>query len=156
MYGFCDDHSGKMDWENQTTKIRKWQSFETYIRPVIQIPELWLLFLSVMVAGTDSYPTVCNPLLLLPPIPPSIRVFSNESTLRMRWPTPTLFPLPCALRFYSLNQAHILLFTFIHPVFSPLSPLMFHLWPISLLILHIFQKYLSTPMNILQPDDFQL
>ena len=26
------------------------------------------------------------PLLLLPPIPPSIRVFSNESTLRMRWP----------------------------------------------------------------------
>ena len=27
-----------------------------------------------------------HPLLLLPPIPPSIRVFSNESTLRMRWP----------------------------------------------------------------------
>ena len=30
---------------------------------------------------------LCRPLLLLPPIPPSIRVFSNESTLRMRWPT---------------------------------------------------------------------
>ena len=28
----------------------------------------------------------CCPLLLLPPIPPSIRVFSSESTLRMRWP----------------------------------------------------------------------
>ena len=28
----------------------------------------------------------CRPLLLLPPIPPSIRVFSNESTLRIRWP----------------------------------------------------------------------
>ena len=28
----------------------------------------------------------CRPLLLLPPIPPSITVFSNESTLRMRWP----------------------------------------------------------------------
>ena len=28
----------------------------------------------------------CRPLLLLPPIPPSIRVFSNESTLWMRWP----------------------------------------------------------------------
>ena len=27
-----------------------------------------------------------SPLLLLPPIPPSIRVFSNESTLHMRWP----------------------------------------------------------------------
>ena len=29
---------------------------------------------------------LCHPLLLLPPIPPSIRVFSNESVLRMRWP----------------------------------------------------------------------
>ena len=29
---------------------------------------------------------LCHPLLLLPPIYPSIRVFSNESTLRMRWP----------------------------------------------------------------------
>ena len=29
---------------------------------------------------------LCHPLLLLPPIPPSIRAFSNESTLRMRWP----------------------------------------------------------------------
>ena len=29
---------------------------------------------------------LCHPLLLLPPIPPSIRIFSNESTLRMRWP----------------------------------------------------------------------
>ena len=28
----------------------------------------------------------CHPLLLLPPIPPSIRVFSNESTLCMKWP----------------------------------------------------------------------
>ena len=29
---------------------------------------------------------LCHPLLLLPPVPPSIRDFSNESTLRMRWP----------------------------------------------------------------------
>ena len=29
---------------------------------------------------------LCRPLLLLPPIPPNIRVFSNESPLRMRWP----------------------------------------------------------------------
>ena len=29
---------------------------------------------------------LCRPLLLLPPIPPSIRVFSNESTLPVRWP----------------------------------------------------------------------
>ena len=29
---------------------------------------------------------LCHPLLLLPPVPPSIRVFSNKSTLHMRWP----------------------------------------------------------------------
>ena len=34
----------------------------------------------------SSHPILCRPLLLLPPIPPSIRVFSNESTLRMKWP----------------------------------------------------------------------
>ena len=33
-----------------------------------------------------SHLILCRPLLLLPPIPPSIRVLSNESTLRMRWP----------------------------------------------------------------------
>ena len=34
----------------------------------------------------SSHLILCHPLLLLPPIPPSIRVFSNESTLRMTWP----------------------------------------------------------------------
>ena len=34
----------------------------------------------------SSHLILYRPLLLLPPIPPSIRVFSNESTLRMRWP----------------------------------------------------------------------
>ena len=34
----------------------------------------------------SNYLILCSPLLLLPPIPPSIRVFSNESALPMRWP----------------------------------------------------------------------
>ena len=34
----------------------------------------------------SSHLILCQPLLLLPPIPPSIRVFSNESTLCIRWP----------------------------------------------------------------------
>ena len=34
----------------------------------------------------SSHHILCHPLLLLPPIPPSIRVFSNESSLHMRWP----------------------------------------------------------------------
>ena len=34
----------------------------------------------------SSHLILCRPLLLLPPLPPSIRVFSNESTLHLRWP----------------------------------------------------------------------
>ena len=34
----------------------------------------------------SSHLTLCHPFLLLPSIPPSIRVFSNESTLHIRWP----------------------------------------------------------------------
>ena len=34
----------------------------------------------------SSHLILCHPLLLRPPIPPSIRVFSNESALRSRWP----------------------------------------------------------------------
>ena len=34
----------------------------------------------------SSHLILCFPLLLLPPIPPSIRVFANESTLHMKWP----------------------------------------------------------------------
>ena len=34
----------------------------------------------------SSHLILCHPILLLPPIPPSIRVFYNESTLHMRWP----------------------------------------------------------------------
>ena len=34
----------------------------------------------------SSHRILCCPLLLLPPVPPSIRVFSNESALHMRWP----------------------------------------------------------------------
>ena len=34
----------------------------------------------------SSHLILCHPLFLLPPLPPSIRVFSNESTLSMRWP----------------------------------------------------------------------
>uniref|UniRef100_A0AC11E840 Uncharacterized protein n=1 Tax=Ovis aries TaxID=9940 RepID=A0AC11E840_SHEEP len=43
--------------------------------------------MSIKSVMPSSHLILCHPLLLLPPIPPSIRVFSNESTLRMRWPT---------------------------------------------------------------------
>ena len=41
---------------------------------------------SIKSAMPSSHLILCRPLLLLPPIPPSIRVFSNESILGMRWP----------------------------------------------------------------------
>ena len=41
--------------------------------------------MSIALVMPSSHLILCRPLLLLPSIPPSIRVFSNESTLRMRW-----------------------------------------------------------------------
>ena len=45
-----------------------------------------LKLMSIKTVMPSSHLILCRPLLLLPPIPPSIRVFSNESTLCMRWP----------------------------------------------------------------------
>ena len=45
-----------------------------------------LKLMSIKSVMPPSHLILCRPLLLLPPIPPSIRVFSNESTLRMKWP----------------------------------------------------------------------
>ena len=42
--------------------------------------------MSIQSVMPSSHLILCHPLLFLPPIPPSIRVFSNESTPRMRWP----------------------------------------------------------------------
>ena len=50
-----------------------------------QLPEL-PKFMSIESVMPSSHLILCCPLLLLPPIPPSIRVFSNEPTLRMRTP----------------------------------------------------------------------
>ena len=45
-----------------------------------------LKLMSIKSVMLYSHPILCHPLLLLPPIPPSIRVFPNESTLHMKWP----------------------------------------------------------------------
>ena len=45
-----------------------------------------LKLMSIESVMPSSHLILCHPLLLLPPIPPSIRVFSNESALRIRWP----------------------------------------------------------------------
>ena len=45
-----------------------------------------LKLMSIELVMPSSHLILCRPLLLLPPVPPSIRVFSSESTLPMRWP----------------------------------------------------------------------
>ena len=52
----------------------------------ITISQSSLKFISIKLVMPSSHLILCHPLLLLPSIPPNIRVFSNESTLRMRWP----------------------------------------------------------------------
>ena len=49
-------------------------------------PRSSLKLTSIELAIPSSHLILCRPFFLLPPIPPSIRVFSNESTLRRRWP----------------------------------------------------------------------
>ena len=54
----------------------------------LSITNSWssLRLMSIKSMMPSSHLILCHPLLLLPPIPPSIRVSSNESTLHMRWP----------------------------------------------------------------------
>ena len=54
--------------------------------PVLHISQSSLRLTSIESVMPSSHLILCRPLLLLPPIPPSIRVFSNESTLHMWWP----------------------------------------------------------------------
>ena len=54
----------------------------------MSITKSWCLLklMSIELVMPSSHLIFCRPLLLLPPIPPSIRVFSNESALHIRWP----------------------------------------------------------------------
>ena len=54
----------------------------------LSITNSWssLKLISIGLVMPSSYLILCCPLLLLSPVPPSIRVFSNESILHMRWP----------------------------------------------------------------------
>ena len=64
----------------------------------------------------SSHLILCHPLLLLPPIPPSIRVFSNESALRMRWPKYWSFSFSIIP---SKEIPGLISFRMFYPIFSP-------------------------------------
>ena len=64
------------------------QSCLTLCEPMNRITNSWSLLklMSIESVMPSSHLILFHPLLLLPPIPPSIRVFSNESALLIRWP----------------------------------------------------------------------
>ena len=62
---------------------------------------------SIELVMLSSHLICCHPLLLLPPIPPSIRVFSNESTFRIRWPKVLEFILASFLPKNTQDWSHV-------------------------------------------------
>ena len=65
-----------------------WPHELQHTRPSLSITNSWSLpkFMSIELVMLSTHLILCCPFLLQPPILPSIRVFSNESTLCMRWP----------------------------------------------------------------------
>ena len=76
----------------------------------LSITNSWssLKLMSVKWVMPSSHLILSRPLLLLPPVPPSIRVFSNESTIHMNWPSQESSPTP---QFKSINS---LALSFLH------------------------------------------
>ena len=82
-------------WIAQFSSVQLLSHLRLFVTPWItarqaslSITSSWSLFkiMSIESVMPSSHLILCRPLLLLPSIPPSIRVFSNESTFRMRWP----------------------------------------------------------------------
>ena len=78
-----------------TTSVQSLSCVRLFATPWIAAPQASLSItnsqslpklISIELVMPSSHLILCRPLFLLPPIPPSIRVFSNESTLCMRWP----------------------------------------------------------------------
>ena len=84
--------SGPWNWRFSSVQLSHVRLFETLWITAYQASlsitnsQSLLKLMSIESVMPSSHLILCHPLLLLPPISPSIRVFSNESTLRMRWP----------------------------------------------------------------------
>ena len=88
-------HYGKCFGKFQFSSVQSLSFFWLYATPwttalkaslSITNSQSSLKLMSIELVMPSSHLILCCPLLLLPPTPPSIRVFSNESTLHMRWP----------------------------------------------------------------------
>ena len=94
---YCDfDKSTEQDWNQaQFSSVQLLSCVRLFATPwiaacqaslSITISQSSCKLMSIESVMPSSHLILCHPLLLLPPISPSIRVFSNESTLYMRWP----------------------------------------------------------------------
>ena len=87
-------HSVGCYWYNQFSSVQLLSRVRLFATPWIAARQASLSItssqsslklMSIESVMASSHLILCHPLLLLPPIPPSLRVFSNEPTLRMRW-----------------------------------------------------------------------
>ena len=85
----------RMHFSSQFSSVQSLSHFWLFVTPWIAARQASLSItnsqsssklMSIKLVMPSSHLILCHPLLLLPPIPPSSRVFSNESTLHMRWP----------------------------------------------------------------------
>ena len=81
------------NWDFQFSSVQSLSRVWLFVTPWIQHASLSITnfrsspkLTSIKSVMPSNHLILCRPLLLLPPIPPSIRVFSNESTLRMSLP----------------------------------------------------------------------
>ena len=74
----------KILWTEETARLQFMGSQEASLS--FTISRSLLKFMSIESVMPSNHLILCRPFLLLPPNPLSIRVFSNESTLRIRWP----------------------------------------------------------------------
>ena len=96
-------HLPAYKWKIHTfSSVQSFSRVQLFVTPLtaarqasLSITNSWssLRLMSIESVTPSSHLILCHPLLLLPPIPPSIRVSSNESTLRMRWPKYWTFSL---------------------------------------------------------------
>ena len=95
-------------WELQFSSVQSLSCVQLFATPWVAARQTSLSItnsrsslrlMSIKSVMPSSHLVLCHPLLFLPPIPPNIRVFSNESALRMRWPKYWSFSfsiiLPC-------------------------------------------------------------
>ena len=84
-----------MPWPSSISSVQSLSRVQLFATPWIAAHQASLSItnsrtspklMSIESVMPSSHLILCRPLLLLPPIPPNIRVFSNESTLHMRWP----------------------------------------------------------------------